>query len=56
MDNLIAVYGTLKKGYGNYNNHASSVYLGERNQRKVSSIGRGFALYGKQKGVGHNVD
>ena len=29
MDNLIAVYGTLKKGYSNYNNHLrSSVYLG----------------------------
>tara|TARA_R100001086_G_scaffold246557_1_gene178994 strand:+ start:971 stop:2065 length:1095 start_codon:yes stop_codon:yes gene_type:complete len=58
MDNLIAVYGTLKKGYSNYNNHLrSSVYLGRgETKEKYPLLVEGLPYMVNKKGVGHNVE
>jgi gamma-glutamylaminecyclotransferase len=58
MDNLVAVYGTLKRGYNNYNNYLRrSVYLGSGNtQDKYPLIIEGLPYMVNQKGLGHNVE
>lgn len=58
MDNLVAVYGTLKKGYNNYNSYLRrSVYLGGGvTTDKYPLIIRGLPYMVNQKGMGHNVE
>lgn len=57
-DNLIAVYGTLKKGYSNYNRYlTSSKYLGGgKTQDKYPLIIKGLPYMIESIGQGHNVE
>jgi gamma-glutamylaminecyclotransferase len=56
-DNLIAVYGTLKKNYSNYNHYLrSSKYVGNgKTKDKYPLIIEGLPYMVNKKGVGHNV-
>tara|TARA_R100001594_G_scaffold11802_6_gene26483 strand:- start:1234 stop:2334 length:1101 start_codon:yes stop_codon:yes gene_type:complete len=58
QDNLIAVYGTLKKGYSNYHRYlTNSKYVGSGNtQDKYPLVIQGLPYMVNQKGVGYNVD
>mgnify|MGYP003133215838 FL=1 len=58
QDNLIAVYGTLKKGYSNYNRYLTkSKYIGGGNTTdKYPLIIEGLPYMINQKGKGHNVN
>lgn len=57
QDNLVAVYGTLKKGFNNYYNYLkSSKHVGAgRTQDKYPLIVEGLPFLVNEKGVGHNV-
>jgi gamma-glutamylaminecyclotransferase len=57
QDNLIAVYGTLKRGYGNYYNYlSSSKFIGKGNTKdKYPLIISGLPYLINKKGEGHNV-
>tara|TARA_R100001443_G_scaffold40029_1_gene53403 strand:+ start:781 stop:1938 length:1158 start_codon:yes stop_codon:yes gene_type:complete len=58
MDNLVAVYGTLKKDYSNYHHYLKkSVYLGGgKTKDKYPLLIEGLPFMVNQKGVGHNVE
>ena len=57
-ENLVAVYGTLKKGYNNYNNYlTTSKYMGSgKTQDKYPLIIKGLPYMIEQAGQGHNVE
>ena len=57
-DNLVAVYGTLKKGYHNYNSYlTSSKYVGKGETKdKYPLIIQGLPYLIEKRGVGHNVE
>jgi gamma-glutamylaminecyclotransferase len=57
QDNLIAVYGTLKRGYGNYYNYlSSSKFIGKGNTKdKYPLIISGLPYLINKKGEGYNV-
>jgi gamma-glutamylaminecyclotransferase len=58
QENLVAVYGTLKKGYRNYNNYLRSArFLGSgETQSKYPLIISGLPFLLSSEGVGHNVE
>ena len=58
LDNVVAVYGTLKKGYSNYNHYLrNSKYVGGGvTQDKYPLLIEGLPYMVNKKGVGHNVD
>ena len=57
QDNLIAVYGTLKKGYSNYYSYLTNAkHLGRgKTQDKYPLLVEGLPYMVDKKGVGHNV-
>jgi gamma-glutamylaminecyclotransferase len=57
QDNLIAVYGTLKKGYSNYYSYLTNAkHIGRgKTQDKYPLIVDGLPYLVNKKGVGHNV-
>jgi gamma-glutamylcyclotransferase (GGCT)/AIG2-like uncharacterized protein YtfP len=57
-DNLVAVYGTLKKGYSNYNRFlTSSKHIGKgKTDDKYPLIISGLPYLLEMKGIGHNVE
>jgi gamma-glutamylcyclotransferase (GGCT)/AIG2-like uncharacterized protein YtfP len=57
-DNLVAVYGTLKKGYSNYNRFlTSSKHVGKgKTQDNYPLIISGLPYLLDMKGIGHNVE
>lgn len=57
QDNLIAVYGTLKKGFGNYYSYLTNAkHLGRgTTQDKYPLIVQGLPYMVDRKGMGHNV-
>lgn len=57
-ENMIAVYGTLKKGYTNYNSFlTNSKYIGRgRTSDKYPLIIKGLPYMIEEKGKGHNVE
>jgi|TARA_B100000795_G_scaffold236855_1_gene197199 gamma-glutamylaminecyclotransferase len=57
QDNLVAVYGTLKKGFGNYNAYlTNSKHLGSGvTNEKYPLVVDGLPYLLPQAGVGHNV-
>lgn len=57
-DNLVAVYGTLKKGYSNYNHYlTSSKHLGKGETKdKYPLLISGLPYLIEDKGKGHNVE
>ena len=57
-DNLVAVYGTLKKGYHNYHSYlTSSKYVGKgETKEKYPLIIQGLPYLIEKRGVGHNVE
>jgi gamma-glutamylaminecyclotransferase len=58
QDNLVAVYGTLKKGYSNYHRHLSSAkFVGSGvTKNKYPLLIQGLPYMVDQKGEGHNVE
>ena len=58
LDNVVAVYGTLKKGYSNYHHYLrSSKYVGGGvTQDKYPLLIEGLPYMVNKKGVGHNVE
>mgnify|MGYP003624432959 CR=1 FL=1 len=58
QDNLIAVYGTLKKGYSNYYAYLTNAkHIGRgKTQDKYPLIVDGLPYLVNKKGVGHNVE
>ena len=57
-DNLVAVYGTLKKGYNNYNSYlTSSKFVGKGETKdKYPLVISGLPYLIENKGQGHNVE
>jgi gamma-glutamylaminecyclotransferase len=57
-DNLIAVYGTLKKGYSNYHRHLGNAkYIGGgKTKDKYPLLIEGLPYMVNKKGTGHNVE
>jgi gamma-glutamylaminecyclotransferase len=57
-ENLVAVYGTLKKGYTNYNNHlTSSKYIGNgKTKEKYPLVIKGLPYLIDQAGEGYQVE
>ncbi len=57
QDNIIAVYGTLKKGFNNYFSYLTkATYLGSgKTQEKYPLIVEGLPYMVDKKGTGHNV-
>jgi gamma-glutamylcyclotransferase (GGCT)/AIG2-like uncharacterized protein YtfP len=57
-DNLIAVYGTLKKGYSNYNHYlTSSKYVGKgKTKDKYPLVVSGLPYLIEERGQGFNVE
>lgn len=58
-DNVVAVYGTLKKGYGNYSRclQGQSIYMGAaKTQSKYPLVIDGLPYLSPKEGVGHNVE
>lgn len=57
-DNLVAVYGTLKKGYSNYNHYlTSSKFMGKGETKdKYPLVISGLPYLIEEKGKGHNVE
>jgi gamma-glutamylaminecyclotransferase len=57
QDNLVAVYGTLKKGFSNYYSYlTSSKHIGAgKTQDKYPLVVDGLPFLLKEKGLGHNV-
>ena len=57
-DHLIAVYGTLKKGYSNYNHYlTTSKFLGSgETKEKYPLVIKGLPYLIEDKGTGHNVN
>ena len=57
-DNLIAVYGTLKKGYSNYNHYlTSSKHIGRgETKHKYPLVIKGLPYLIEEKGKGHKVE
>tara|TARA_R110002012_G_scaffold218587_2_gene389923 strand:- start:17504 stop:18664 length:1161 start_codon:yes stop_codon:yes gene_type:complete len=58
LDNVVAVYGTLKKGHSNYQHYLrSSKYVGGGvTQDKYPLLIEGLPYMVNKKGVGHNVE
>ena len=58
QDNLVAVYGTLKKGHSNYFHYLeSSKYIGSGTTKdKYPLIIQGLPYLVNKRGVGHNVE
>ena len=58
QDNLIAVYGTLKKGYSNYYGYLTKAkHIGRgKTEDKYPLIVEGLPYLLNNKGVGHNVE
>jgi len=58
QDNLVAVYGTLKKNYSNYFSYLStSPFLGSgQTQEKYPLVIKGLPFMVDKKGIGHNVE
>lgn len=58
QDNLVAVYGTLKKGYNNYFSYLkTSSFLGSgKTQERYPLVINGLPYLVDQKGKGHNVE
>jgi gamma-glutamylaminecyclotransferase len=58
LDNVVAVYGTLKKGYSNYQHYLrSSKYVGGGvTHDKYPLIIEGLPYVVNKKGIGHNVE
>ena len=58
QDNVVAVYGTLKKGYSNYNHYLrNSKYVGNgKTQDRYPLLIEGLPFVVNKKGVGHNVE
>ena len=57
-DNLVAVYGTLKKGYTNYHNYlTSSKHVGKgKTKEKYPLVIKGLPYLIERGGVGYNVE
>lgn len=57
QDNVVAVYGTLKKGFSNYYSYLTkAVYVGRGNtQSKYPLLVSGLPYLVDKKGIGHNV-
>lgn len=57
QDNLVAVYGTLKKGHGNYYRYLTdSKFVGSgKTKAKYPLLIQGLPYLLEEKGVGHNV-
>lgn len=57
-DNLIAVYGTLKKGYSNYHSYlTNSKFVGSgKTKDKYPLIIQGLPYLIEEKGIGHKVE
>ena len=57
-DNYVAVYGTLKRGYSNYNWHLSaSTFVGSgKTKDKYPLVVQGLPYLIEDKGIGHNVN
>lgn len=57
-DNLVAVYGTLKKGYSNYNHYlTNSKHIGKGETKdKYPLVISGLPYLLEKKGQGHNVE
>lgn len=57
QDNLVAVYGTLKKGYGNYYRYlTNSKFVGSGTTKsKYPLLVQGLPYLLEEEGVGHNV-
>ena len=58
QDNVIGVYGTLKKNYSNYNHYLrSSKFVGKGHTKdKYPLIQEGLPYMVNKKGIGHNVE
>lgn len=58
QENVVAVYGTLKKGFSNYNNYLTkSIYVGKGETKyKYPLVINGLPYLVNRKGMGHNVD
>ena len=58
QDNLVAVYGTLKKGYSNYHRHLSSAkFVGSGvTKDRYPLLIQGLPYMVEHKGIGYNVD
>ena len=58
QENLVAVYGTLKKGYSNYNTYLRNAkYVGSGvTKDKYPLVINGLPYMVDKKGVGHNVE
>ena len=58
QENVVAVYGTLKKGYNNYSNYLTkSRYVGKGETKdKYPLVVEGLPYLVNRKGIGHNVD
>ncbi len=57
-ENLVAVYGTLKKGYSNYNNYlTSSKHVGKgKTKTKYPLVIKGLPYLIERGGIGYNVE
>ena len=57
QDNIVAVYGTLKYGYGNHGVIEGGEFLGEfyTNEKYPMVKGPGFPYLYNEPGVGHNI-
>lgn len=56
-DNVVAVYGTLKRGHGNYHRYLTgSTFIGSgKTNEKYPLLVQGLPYLIEEKGVGHNV-
>lgn len=58
-DILVAVYGTLKRGFGNHILLSTAVFISKgKTERKYPMVihGSGLPFLVNKKGIGHNVD
>ena len=55
--NIVAVYGTLKRGFGNHHYIDDSKYIGKgKTKSKYPLVVKGLPYLIEEEGVGHNVD